>query len=417
MRYKLRSFTGTFLAAAQGFLKDDCFLKASSLTYYTLLSIVPFLAVALGIAKGFGFEKYLEAAITARLQQNEIAQPLINFAYTALEQAHGGVIAFAGVIILFVTSIQLLGNIERLLNEIWEVKTQRSYVRQLTDYLAIVILCPVFFILANSITIFISTQVLKVSHASPFLEVISPYILFLIRLSPFVLNWMLFTIIYVYMPNTTVKWRYALIAGIIAGTIYQILQAIYIYFQIGVSSYGAIYGSLAALPLFLVWLNLSWIVVLGGAEIAYHLEVSPDFSEEITHQATKKNIGLGVVVYCAQLFIKDKPPVSVHKLTEELGAPLRVMRYILSQLLDAGILARDQQGALVLAKNPEKISVMDIFDVLEEKDIRYPVKASHQFENYELISKEFEESSQKAPVNLTLRELTVKLYGNNGSQK
>ncbi len=409
---KLKRIVDNLAASVRGFVKDDCFSKASSLTFYTLLSIIPVLAVAFGIAKGFGFENYLQSEIKTRVEQGDIAQQLITFSYRALDEAHGGVIAATGLLLLLWTSFQLLSKIETSLNEIWEVKTQRSYSRQLTDYLAFIIFCPVFFVLSSSLSIYAVTLVNQVSDENVLIQVVSPYLLFLLKSTPFILNWILFSFIYLVVPNTSIQWRWAILGGIIAGTIYQIVNWIYIHFQIGVAEYSAIYGSFAALPLFLIWVNLSWQIVLLGAEIAYHFELTSTTSDsDGTFQvASKKYIGLAICTYCSSLFLQGKKPATVQQLSHEIGATQRVIASIASDLFEANILAKDQFGAYLPAKNPVEMSIKTIFDSLEDKSLKFTVMSRPHADQYDNTLLQFDNAILHSKNNLSLKDLADKMY-------
>jgi len=253
------------LLALRGFNEDKCQLRASALTYYSLLSIVPVLAMGFGIAKGFGFDKLLEAQLLGSFAgQEAIIEQVIGFARSLLDNTRGGVVAGAGVAILFWTVIKVLGNIERSFNDIWGIKQARKFGRKFSDYLSVMLICPILIIVSSSITVFITTQVQLITEKMLLLGAISPLISFILKLLPYSMIWILFTFIYIFMPNTKVSFKSGLLAGILAGSIYEIIQWVYITFQVGVVKYNAIYGSFAALPMFLVWLQLSWLIVLFG---------------------------------------------------------------------------------------------------------------------------------------------------------
>lgn len=280
MRKKLKAF-GTFIVrsyrilwnSALAFSRNEDSLKASALTFYTLISIVPFLAVTFGIATGFGFEQFLENEIKSYFkEQEEVITYAIRFARSALQNAKGGVIAGVGLIALLWTNLSLLATIENALNDIWHVRQPRSWAKKLTDYLAVMIICPIFFVVSSSVSVYLMTQLAETAKESHLLELMSPFLLFILRLVPFFLSVLLFVVMYLFIPNVRVRVRPRIIAGIFAGIAFQCWQWIYIRFQVEIASYGAIYGTFAALPLFLVWLQVSWLIVLAGAELASHIE-------------------------------------------------------------------------------------------------------------------------------------------------
>lgn len=404
-----RRITGNLVYSIQGFIKDDCFTKAALLTFYTLLSIVPILAVTFGIAKGFGFENYLQSMVQNSIEQEDISEKLIVYSKNALEQANGGIIASAGVLFLLWTSHQLLSKIELSLNEIWGVKYQRSYVRQFSDYLAIIILCPIFFVLSSSFSIYANAQIQEIANQFEIVKIVSPYILFLLKCTALVLNWILFSFIYLFLPNTTINWRYAMLGGVIGGTLYQVIGWAYFHFQIGVSNYSTIYGSLAALPLFLIWVNLSWQVVLLGAEIAYHFEISAPSGEGIQQMVTKKYLGLMLCSYFCSLFLKGKNSEPLSKVAKNFAADESILRSIALDLFEAGILAMDQEGRFLPAKNPIELKMKTVLDALEDQPVLYPVGFSFYTEDYETVLSQYNESIVKQDKNLTLKEISEKI--------
>jgi len=194
------------LLAIRRFFEDKCELRASALTFYTLLSIVPVVAMAFGIAKGFGLEKILEAQLLAKLEgQPEIADRLLGFARSLLENTKGGTIAGVGVAVLFWSVIKVLGNIESALNDIWGVAKARGLGRKLTDYLSVMMICPVLLIIASSVTLLVTTQITTMVEGLAFLGYAAGVIIFLIKLLPYTVIWFLFTFMYVFMPNTKVQ--------------------------------------------------------------------------------------------------------------------------------------------------------------------------------------------------------------------
>lgn len=253
-------------------LTVECFINrhlnshASALTYSSLLAAVPILAIIFAIGRGLGYGAVIEEKIKSNLSMNqEFAETVLSFINSYLDHTQNGIFIGFGLLLLLYTVIQLTGNIEIALNSIWHVKTQRSIYRQITDYVSVFLLLPVLIIISSGISIFLAT----IAQDYPDFMVLSTTVKALITLSPYVLSGLLFTALYVYMPNTDIQIRHAILPGFIAGTAFQILQYFYIHSQIWVSSYNAIYGSFAALPLFMLWINFSWIICLFGAQLSY----------------------------------------------------------------------------------------------------------------------------------------------------
>lgn len=328
----------------QGFRKDKLSVNASALTYFTLLSIVPVLAMGFGIAKGFGMDKLLEEEITASLKgQEEVLNYILNFTRTMLDTAKGGIIAGLGFILLIWSVIKLLSNIENIFNRVWDIKKSRSVVRKFTDYLTIILLGPVFMILASSITVFISTQLSNISQSGMF-HFATPLFLKFAKIIPFIIVWIIFTILYLIMPNTKVKFRSAVIAGITAGTIFQIFQGLYIYFQSGATRINAVYGSFAALPLFLIWLQTAWFVVLLGAEISFAVQNVKLKGSSLSMQKLsinyQKKLALYLLVYIIDFFKKGSKAPNIQKLSSITRLPFDTTAFILENLVKAGIINR-----------------------------------------------------------------------------
>ena len=262
--------------AIRGFNEDKVSLHATALSLFSVLSVVPILALAFGIAKGFGLEVMMQEEIKKAFVANpDIANFLIDFATTALSNTKGGLIAGIGVVVLLFTAMRVLNNIEVAFNEVWQIKKPRPLFRKFSDYLTMILVGPILVLLSSSLTVFISTSVTRLIDNYDFLEIIAPFIEGSLSYVPYLIMWLVFTLLYVVMPNTKVKFGPALFAGIIIGTVFQLFEQAYIFFQVEVSTYNAIYGSFAAIPLFIIWMQASWLMILFGAELSFaHQNVS-----------------------------------------------------------------------------------------------------------------------------------------------
>ncbi|MBW2228620.1 MAG: YihY/virulence factor BrkB family protein, partial [Deltaproteobacteria bacterium] len=342
MKYFLIKQLRILLLATRGFGQDQCPLRASALTFYSILSIVPMVAMAFGIAKGFGFQEILENQLMEKFSgQEDVMIRVVDFAHSLLENTKGGMIVGVGIIVLLWTVIKLLAHIEGSFNDIWEVKKSRSYGRKFSDYLSIMLISPLLIIMSSSATVFITTKIALITEKVALIGMFSPMIFFMLKLIPYCLVWILFIFTYILMPNTKVNFSAGFIGGIIAGTIFQAAQLAYILFQVGVAKYNAIYGSFAALPLFLIWMQLSWLIVLFGAEISFSYqyvdtyEFEPDLRQ--ISPAFKRLLTLQVANRVISTFSKGKMPLTASNISQALEIPIRLVQQLLDELVESEI--------------------------------------------------------------------------------
>ncbi|MCC8173400.1 MAG: YihY/virulence factor BrkB family protein [Odoribacter sp.] len=330
------------------FLKDGCTVSASALTFYSVLSFIPVVALIMGIAKGFGSSSFLEEQLREQFANNpQLIDMIMELADNALNNTNGGLIAGIGIVILIWSVIRVLSNTEKVMNRIWGVSRGRSLGKKFTDYLSITFIAPILAILIGSFNIFLTSNLQEIAMEEGFLRYASSLIIDLMKLVPYILVWFLFTFIYMYMPTVPIKLKYALLAGIIAGTVYQIVQWFYIRFQIGVSSYNVIYGSIAAFPLLLVWLQLSWCIVLWGTELCYMFR-NRHF---LYHNSiTNENLwiynieqSIKVLRYVSQEYMLDKGGPTLGMISKKLKISGRRLRTIMEELVDKNILAEVRQ--------------------------------------------------------------------------
>jgi membrane protein len=407
------------LLASQGFLKDHCQKTASVLTYYSLLNVVPVVAVAFAIAKGFGLEKLIEKQILQMADkanwQADITTQIISFSHKLLDQARGGLIAGVGVALLFWTVISILGKIEESLNDIWEVRKSRTLIRKFSDYIAMMVFAPVLLVISSSATVLVASQLKVIVNKIALLGVFSKVIFLLLNLLPYVSIWILLTMLYLVMPNTKIPIRSAILGGITAGTITQIVQWLYIKFQIGAASYGAIYGSFAALPLFLGMLQMSWMIVLFGAEMAHaneHYETygfHPDYSQMSV--SSKKLLMLRVFHLLTKKFSLGEKPLSAHQIAHTLEIPVRLVRQLLHELSEVGLVVETSKGiksevAFQPGRTIENITVKFALDEYEKYGItKIPDYQTEEAEKISKYLKDISETIERSPANVRLKEI------------
>lgn len=407
------------LLASRRFITDHCQQSASVLTYYSLLNLVPVVAVAFAIAKGFGLEKLIEKQIVQIAEkanwQADVTNQILTFSHNLLDQAKGGLIAGVGIILLLWTVISILGKIEESLNDIWEIRTSRTLIRKFSDYMAMMLLGPVLLVVSGSATVLVASQVTVILTKIALLGVFSNVILFLLNLLPYISIWVLLTMLYLVMPNARISLGSAILGGIVAGTIAQVVQWAYIKFQIGVTSYGAIYGSFAALPLFLAWVQISWMIVLFGAEIAHageHYETYgfyPDYSR--ISISSKKLLMLRILHLLTKRFSLGEKPLSARQIAHAVEIPARLVESVLQELSEVGLVVETARGfASEVSFQPgrtiEDITLKFALDEYEKYGVtNIPEYRSDDAEKISKYLKDISETIEKSPGNVRLREI------------
>ncbi len=400
----------------RGLTEDRCQLRASALTFYSLLSIVPVLAMIFGIAKGFGFEKTLRTLILERLQgQEQVALRIIEFSHALLENVKGGLVAGIGLLILFYTIVKILSHIENAFNDIWGVKTPRTLGRKITDYLSMMLICPFLFILSSAVTVIITSGVTLVMEKIALLGALSPLVMFLLKFLPFCVLWVLFAFVYMFMPNTRVRFSSAVLAAVIAGTVYHVFQWGYVQFQLNVSRYNAIYGSFAALPLFFIWLQISWLIVLFGAELsfAHQNEDTYEFEEDCVNasRSFKRLLSLRIAHLLVKNFSRGGPAWTARRISEHLGAPIRLVNLLIHDLAASGVLSlavssSDREPGYQPGKDPDTLTLKFVMDALDKQGSdNVPVARTPELERIEEGLETFSRLLEESPANRLLKEL------------
>jgi membrane protein len=402
--------------AVRGYAEDKCKFRASALTFFTLLSIVPVIAMMFGIAKGFGLQEKVKAQILDKMQgQEEIAQRLIEFSNSLLENAKGGFIAGIGVVFLLWAVIKLLSNIENSFNDIWGIKKPRTFGRKFSDYISIMLICPILLVMSSSATVIVSTQINQLILKLPLHPSIRASILTSLRLLPYCTIWIIFSFVFIFMPNTKVNWNSGILAGIVAGTMFQLVQSIYINFQVGVTKYNAIYGSFAALPFFLLWLQISWLVVLFGAELSFAhqnvdtYEFEPDCLS-VSHKY-KRKLSLLVTHLLVKNFCSCSRPLQADGISQQLEIPVRLVRQILYELVECGVLSevkteQDRQVAYQPACDADVLTIKHVIDALESRgSADIPVLDSNELGKLSECLANFNSALNESPANIALKEI------------
>ena len=402
--------------AARGFMNDRVQLRASSLTLYTMLSLIPFAAIAFGLAKGFALDQKLQELLVNEFKnQPEVLTWILKQANSAIQATSGGYIAGIGLIILIWSVMSLLDQIESSFNHIWQIDASRPWLRKFTDYIAIMIFAPVFLILSSSITVFVSTELSDFMARSSILEFFKPLIVFLIKLAPYVLTWIALTILFLIMPNTKVRLVPALVSAIIAGTILQILQWLYIDLQFGITKLSAIYGSFAAIPLFIVWVQSSWIILLLGAELSFaNQNVSRyEFESEALNVSSyqKRALILMILNMIIRNFAVGEKPISSENISKSLKVPVRLVRDILQDLTISNLVSvihenEHEERLYQPAMDINKLSVSFVLGKLDKKGSEHQIFAkTREYNRITSMLDKFDKLVAKSDSNVLVKDL------------
>lgn len=331
-RYMFRMLKKLVLTV-EGYVLKNMNSYASALTFSSILAIVPILAIIFAIGRGFGYGTIVEEEIKRNLSVNQnFADIIFDFIGSYLDHTKSGFFIGFGLLLLLYTIIQLTSNIEVALNEIWQVKSQRSIYRQITDYISVFLLLPILIIISSGLSIFLATA----AQYFPDFRLLSTTVQLLLHLLPYVISSLLFIGLYCYMPNTRVQVRHAFLPGILAGILFQLLQYFYIHSQIWVSTYNAIYGSFAALPMFMLWVNFSWIICLFGAQLTYaNQNLKSYFYLKDIHRISRNYHDVLLIMILSKIskrFEKDMIPYSLYGLSVETSLPVGVIGKLIHEL-------------------------------------------------------------------------------------
>lgn len=405
-KFLLIKTSRVLILAVREFLKDSCKEKASALTYYSLMSIVPLIAMAFGIAKGFGFESVLQEQISKSFYgREEVASYLMTFADTYLSSIKGGVIAGVGFALLLWTVMNVLGNTEQSFNDIWKVKRSRTIVRKFSDYISIMLIGILFLVSSGSAIVYVSNMfndVFLIKHVWVVITAISPLILV----------WIVFSLLFFILPNTKVKFTSALAGGMVSGTIFLIVQFLYICFQVGMSKNNAIYGSFAAFPLLLIWMQMSWYIVLFGAEISYAVQnvKSYEFDSDVRKISvySRRIAYIRVANLVAIRFVNRKTAATAADLSNDLRLPLTLVYELLFTMVDAKILsevrtANSEVSGYQPAFDINNLTVIEFLSILDHYGVS-DIDCSDSKQYVSLIE-EFHETLYNLPNNKLLKDI------------
>lgn len=360
-QYKLIYYT------ARGVIEHDMLGRSASLTFFTLMAVVPLAALIFAVMKGFGMAGHLTQALHNALPQfPEFINYVVEFANNVLARTRGGLLATFSMLALFWAVMQVFSSVESAFNNIWEVKKSRGIARKFTDYIAMIVIVPLLWVASNAIARYLH-QWLGIND-TVFYHIWSNCV-------SLVLIWAMFTFVYLVLPNTKVRFTSALTAALVCGTAFLLFQWAYVYLQSSMNAYNAIYGSFAALPLFLIWLQTSWQIVLFGGELAFAYQNIAKFEQEreslrISYDNRRK-VMLTTMLVISRSFTSEHGPITSEQISHHLKLPVRIVRDVVFELEQAGLILQvkgdenDKAAYYAPAKDVHTLTLYDVITTVE----------------------------------------------------
>ena len=366
LKKEIRVFYFTFINCIRHSVK----IQSAALTFYTMMAIVPILAMIFGITKGFGVEHVVTSLMKNNLAEHELFIGQISeFANAYLARSKMGLFAGISVFVLLWSIIMVFESIEAAFNNVWDVKKGRGYYRKVRDYLSILLLAPLIIVLVSSISTQLDHALLELSSSSAFMKWITKFTIVIIK---YVGTWFILSVLYYILPSTKVKFIATLRASVISGTFLLLFSDVYFFFQSSVSSYDAVYGGFAALPLLLVWLNFSWQIVLFGAELsfAYQNISKYEYERQVSEISSnfKDKLSVVIIYHIIKNFEEGKLPLTAEMISSNANIPISTVHKILYDFEDANLILSIEQenksNIYTLARNLSDLTVIELFNIL-----------------------------------------------------
>ncbi len=395
------------------FLDSELQNRAAALTFRTLLAIVPAFALLFAIGRGFNLQDLLQSQLYQFFPaQHKAFSTAFSFVDSYLKQSAQGVFVGVGIVFLLWTLISLLSHIEDNFNRVWGVKQGRTFYRKITDYTAVCLLIPILMLCSAGINIFMSTMFDTLFGHS----VNSPVISFILDCAPFLLTCVAFTLSFMIIPNTKVNLKYASISGIICGIAFQIIQLLFISGQVYVAKYNAIYGSFAFLPLLLIWLQISWLILLFGCTLTYSMQNIFHFTftermDNVSPQYMRKLI-LATAAVIAVRFARGLRPCTVGELSAKYGLPIRMVTDIVDKLHTAGVVffvvLPDEAEGVAPAFNVETYTVRQLMETMNaEGDKGFVPEFDRRYKSINRIMEKLAREEYSVASDILLKDLEV----------
>ena len=362
----------TIALVVRGFTSKNLNDTAKALTFSLIFAIVPILAMIVAVAKGFGVVDIIQNQLNASfLGETNMVPTIMEMVDRYLETAQGGVFIGVGILILLWAVYSFFQSVETAFNRIWNVQKSRSILRQVTTYIAIVVFIPVLIVCSAGINIFLHTTIestIEISALHEFFHTSG------VKFLQFVLVWLLFTVMYIAVPNTKVKFMSALIPGILMGTLFQLLQMLSVYLIAMLSRTSIVYGAFATIPILMTWLQYTSLLILIGAQMAYAIQNNEEFEYEQDLNTMSRRYKDFIMLYLLSIIIKrfeaDESPLTAHELAVRDHLPIRLVNRLLGRMVTTGLLREvftenEEERRYQPALDTHKISVGMVIDRID----------------------------------------------------
>ena len=355
----------TIVLVARGFTSKNLNDKAKALTYSLIFAIVPILAMIVAIAQGFGVADIIEDQLNKSfLGETNLVPAIMEMVQRYLDTAQGGVFIGIGILILLWAIYSFFQSVETAFNKIWNVNKSRSILRQVTTYVTIVVLIPVIVVCSAGITIFLNTTIESTLHVEALHHFFHTSG---VKFLQFAMCWLLFTVMYIGIPNTKVRFLSALIPGVIMGTLFQLLQMLSVYLIAFLSRTSIVYGAFASIPILMTWLQYTSLLILIGAEMSYAIQNNEEFEYEQDLNRMSRRYKDFVMLYLLSVIIKrfeaDEAPLTAYEIAIRDHLPIRLVNQLVGRMVETGILREvytdeeDEEKRYQPALDTHKISV------------------------------------------------------------
>lgn len=404
------------LYTARGVKNHNTVVRSAALTFFTLMSLVPMLALAFGVIKGFGMESALETYLYERYPDNsEMISSILSFANTVIMRTSGGLVAISGFLVLIWVTVRVFSNIENAFNTIWEVKRPRTITHRASTYTAVIFIIPILTVILVVILSYIRNLINNFS--------LIPYSI-LYAIGSFVLLWLMFAAIYKIIPNTKVKFRYAAMSGFLGAIAFSIFQLVYVALQQGVSSYNIIYGSFAAVPLFLLWIQSSWQILLFGAELSFSFQNVENFVQEQNAENlnydNRRKVMMASLLVIIRSYINNEGGITSTDISHKLKLPLRLIRDVVYTLNEAEIVVaitseKSQKTKMYIpARDIHTMTFYNTIRAVEQLGTHIePMHENHDLRRVSQLLDEITEGVSESAENMPLIDMLHDEHNNN----